>query len=71
MMKKRSYSAITLPRSLVEEVERIVEEFRYWPRKTDFVREAVMENLERYKELERRRTDRSLRSGGPATLHLT
>jgi len=50
------FSTISLPTSLINEVERIVEEFKYWPRKTDFVREAVIEKLERYrKELEERR----------------
>lgn len=48
------FSTISLPTSLVEEVERIVEEFGYWPRKTDFVREAVVQKMERYKELEQR-----------------
>ena len=50
------FSTISLPTSLVREVERVVDEFRFWPRKTDFVREAVVQKLERYKhELEERR----------------
>jgi len=50
------FSTISLPSPLVEEVQRIVKELGYWPVKTDFVREAVMEKLERYKkELENRR----------------
>jgi len=44
------FATISLPTPLIEEVERIVEEFRYWPRKTDFVREAVVQKLEKYKE---------------------
>lgn len=53
---KRVFSTITLLTLLVEEVERVVDEFGYWPRKTDFVREAVVQKLERYKkEMEERR----------------
>ena len=53
---KRAFSTITLPTLLVEEVERIADEFGHWPRKTDFVRDAVMQKLERYKhELGERR----------------
>ena len=55
--KKRErgvFSTISLPTSLVDEVERVVDEFGYWPRKTDFVREAVVQKMERYKELEER-----------------
>jgi len=44
------FSTISLPTRLVEEVERIVKELGYWPVKTDFVREAVMEKMERYKK---------------------
>ncbi len=53
------FSTLSLPTPLIKEVETIVETFKYWPRKTDFVREAVVEKLETYKrELEeRRRTD--------------
>ena len=51
-----AFSTISLPTPLIEEVERIIEEFKYWPRKTDFVREAVVQKLERYKkELEKRK----------------
>ena len=51
--EKSKFSTISLPTPLVEEVERIVSKFKYWPTKTDFVREAVLERLEKYrKELE-------------------
>lgn len=52
---RRPYLSISLPASLVEEVERVVEGLGYWPNKTAFIREAVMEKLERYRrELEAR-----------------
>ncbi|MEM2129078.1 MAG: ribbon-helix-helix domain-containing protein [Candidatus Bathyarchaeia archaeon] len=47
------YSSISLPASLMEEVEEVVRRMGYWPTKTAFIREAVIEKLERYKrELE-------------------
>ena len=50
------FSTISLPTPLVEEVEKVVEEFGYWPRKTDFIRDAVIQKLETCKKkLEERR----------------
>jgi len=43
------FRTISLPSTLIEAVEKIVNEIEYWPTKTDFVREAVLEKLERYK----------------------
>ena len=40
---------MSLPSSLVDEVEKVVGNLGYWPTKTDFVREAVLEKLERYR----------------------
>jgi len=58
--EKRRFGSISLPRSLVKEVEKVVDQLGYWPAKTHFVHEAVMEKLERYKkELE----DRCAREG--------
>ena len=37
-----------MPSKLVRRVEKTVREFKYWPTKTDFVREAVLEKLEKY-----------------------
>jgi hypothetical protein len=42
------FSTISLPTPLVEIVEKVVSELKYWPTKTDFVREAVLEKLEKY-----------------------
>jgi len=55
--KKRGlFSSISLPTPLINEIERVVRQLGYWPNKTAFIREAVMEKLERYrKELEARR----------------
>lgn len=48
---RREFRTISLPATLVEEVERVAEELKYWPTKTDFVREAVLEKLEKYKRV--------------------
>jgi len=43
------FSTVSLPTSLVEEVQKIVDELRYWPSKTDFIREATLEKIEKTK----------------------
>ena len=48
--KGAKFATISLPVRLIEEIERIVEMFGYWPTKTSFVREAVLEKLERFKK---------------------
>ena len=54
--KGARFATISLPVRLIEEIERIVERFGYWPTKTSFVHEAVLEKLERFKkELEERK----------------
>lgn len=44
------FRTISLPSPLVEEVEKVVGNLRYWPTKTDFVREAVLDKLEKYRK---------------------
>jgi Arc/MetJ-type ribon-helix-helix transcriptional regulator len=46
--KKRRFSSISFPTPLVKEIENIVEKVGYWPTKTAFIREAVVEKLERH-----------------------
>lgn len=54
------FSSISFPTPLIKEVEKVVEELGYWPTKTAFIREAVMEKLEKHrKELEARRARES------------
>lgn len=48
---RSEFRTISLPSQLIDAVEEVVRELRYWPTKTDFVREAVLEKLERYKNL--------------------
>jgi len=42
------YHSVSLPANVVKRVERVAKELGYWPTKTDFVREAVIEKLEKY-----------------------
>ena len=44
------FRTISLPAQLIEEVEKLLDTVKYWPTKTDFIREAVLEKLERYKK---------------------
>jgi Arc/MetJ-type ribon-helix-helix transcriptional regulator len=44
------FATVSLPTPLIGEVEKLVEELRYWPTKTDFIRKAVVEKLELFKK---------------------
>jgi len=46
---KTRYTVIKFPVRLIEEVEAITEAIGYWPNITDFIREAVIQKLEEYK----------------------
>jgi Arc/MetJ-type ribon-helix-helix transcriptional regulator len=54
MRRKRregtKFATVSLPTPLIEEIERLIVELRYWPTKTDFIREAVVEKLERFRK---------------------
>lgn len=56
--RRRPYRSISLPKTLLDEVGKVLEELGYWPTKTAFVRQAVLDMLEKYKqELELRRQE--------------
>jgi metal-responsive CopG/Arc/MetJ family transcriptional regulator len=48
--RRLRYSSISLPTNLVGEIEKLVDELRYWPTKTAFIREACLEKMQRYKK---------------------
>ena len=51
--EKPSYSSFSIPTRLLEEIEKVVKIFGYWPTKTAFIREACLEKMEKYRnELE-------------------
>lgn len=55
------FSSISFPTPLVKDVEKVVKELGYWPTKTAFIREAVVEKLGKHsKELEAPRARESV-----------
>lgn len=56
--KGANFATISLPVRLIEEIEHIVETVGYWPTKTDFIREAVVEKLERFRKEQEEREER-------------
>jgi metal-responsive CopG/Arc/MetJ family transcriptional regulator len=56
--KRAQFTSVSMPKALMDEIERVVKELRYWPTKTAFVHHACLEELERYKkELEERKRE--------------
>jgi len=62
---RQSYSSISVPARLLEEIEKLVKVMGYWPTKTAFIREACLEKMEKHrKELEARRlAEEAVRAG--------
>jgi len=56
--KQARFATISLPVRLIEEIEHIVDTVGYWPTKTDFVREAVVEKLEEFRKELRQREEK-------------
>jgi hypothetical protein len=44
------FRTISLPSSLAGETERVIDSLKYWPTKTNSVREAVLERPEKYRK---------------------
>jgi len=44
------FATVSLPTPVIEEIERLIVELRYWPTKTDFIRQAVVEKPERFRK---------------------
>lgn len=54
--RKRKYSSVSLPISLLEQIDSLIKELGFWPSRSAFVREACLEKIRREREaLERRR----------------
>lgn len=43
--KKRKYSTISIPMGIIEQVDFLIKEIRYWPSRGAFVREACLEKI--------------------------
>lgn len=46
-----TFSAVSIPTPVLEEIDHLIEELGYWPSRSSFVREACVEKIER--EIER------------------
>uniref|UniRef100_A0A6M3MBC4 Uncharacterized protein n=1 Tax=viral metagenome TaxID=1070528 RepID=A0A6M3MBC4_9ZZZZ len=44
-MTPTKYTTVSIPKPLLEDITKIVEEMGYWPSTTAFVREACVEKL--------------------------
>jgi metal-responsive CopG/Arc/MetJ family transcriptional regulator len=50
------YISVSFPKPLLMEVDKVVAELGYWPTRATFIREAIMQKLDRYKkEIETRK----------------
>jgi len=45
--KKNKYRTVSLPRALTDDIQKIIDEYGYWPSMSAFVREAALEKLKR------------------------
>ena len=45
MAERNKYRTVSLPKGITDEVEKLIEELRYWPSISSFVREATLEKL--------------------------
>jgi len=44
------YISVSFPKPLLMEVDKVVAELGYWPTRATFIREAIMQKLEKYKK---------------------
>ncbi len=45
MAEKTKYRTVSIPTGITDDVEKLIEELRYWPSISSFVREATLEKL--------------------------
>ncbi len=45
MAEKNKYRTVSIPRGITDDVEKLIDELRYWPSISSFVREATLEKL--------------------------
>ena len=43
--KNKRYSSISLPTGIIEDIDNLIEELKYWPSRGAFVREACLEKI--------------------------
>jgi len=68
--ERNKYRTVSIPAGITEEIERLIEELRYWPSISSFVREATLEKLKaerrNLREL-REAKENPINSGEPAS----
>ncbi len=68
--EKSKYRTVSIPKGITDQVEKLIEELRYWPSISSFVREATLEKLkaERRNLRELREAEENpINSGEPAS----
>jgi Arc/MetJ-type ribon-helix-helix transcriptional regulator len=45
MAERNKYRTVSIPTGITDEIERLIEELRYWPSVSSFVREATLEKI--------------------------
>jgi len=60
MTEKSKYRTVSIPTGITDDVVKLIEELRYWPSVSSFVREATLDKLklERKSLRERKEADR-------------
>ena len=54
-MALKKYRTISLPTGITDEIERLIEELRYWPSVGAFCREAALDKIKEERKLQRER----------------
>ena len=45
MAERKKYRTVSIPTGITDEVEHLIEQLRYWPSVSSFVREATLEKI--------------------------
>ena len=48
--KNRKFGSVSLPMGILEAIDALIEELRYWPSRSSFVREACLEKIRRERD---------------------
>ena len=49
--KKKKYGGVSIPIGILEEIDELIRELRYWPSRGAFVRQACLEKIRRERKL--------------------
>jgi len=48
--RPRKFGSVSLPTGILEAIDALIEELRYWPSRSSFVREACLEKIRRERD---------------------